>query len=63
MPKTFYQIETDQVLDHVESSDEGLSSDKAQRRLDEYGSNSIRADHDADEGLPVGMTVAAKTEA
>lgn len=46
MPETFYQSEIDQVLDRVESSEEGLSSDEAQRRLDEHGPNSIRSDNE-----------------
>lgn len=46
MPETFYQTDIDQVLDRVETSDQGLSSNEAQDRLDEYGPNSIRTDNE-----------------
>ena len=46
MPEAFYKTDAEEVLDRVETSDEGLSADEAKHRLEEHGPNSIRTDNE-----------------
>ena len=50
MPDVFYQTDAEEVLARVETSDEGLSDGEVNRRLEEYGPNSIRTDTEVSVG-------------
>ena len=41
MNKTWYNLSTESVLEHLSTSKEGLSSEDASKRLDEYGPNKL----------------------
>lgn len=41
--KNWYQLSVDEVQQHWETPDEGLSSTEAESRLDEYGANTIQS--------------------
>src|SRR6056297_1554887 len=46
MPEPFYSTDVEQVRARLDTRPEGLSSQDAQRRLDEHGPNSIRSDNE-----------------
>jgi Ca2+-transporting ATPase len=47
MPEvTFYKLETDETLDHLDSRREGLTDQQARKRLEEHGNNSIRTNQE-----------------